>query len=54
MINDVLVFLKNRLNTHFSGGLSPDESLEDQVVFLDGQIMDSLTFKLGGRFGFAN
>ena len=47
MINDVLVFLKNRLNTHFSGGLSPDESLEDQVVFLDGQIMDSLTFKLG-------
>ncbi len=47
MINEALVFLKNRLNAHLNSGQNPDESLEDQVVFLDGQNMDPLTFKLG-------
>lgn len=47
MISEALVFLKNRLNTHLNAGLNPDESYEDQVVFLDGQNMEPLTFKLG-------
>ena len=47
MIDETLVFLKDRLNTHFRSGQSPDNSQEDQVVFLDGQKMDPLTFKLG-------
>jgi hypothetical protein len=47
MISETLVFLKNRLNTHLNSGRNPDESQEDQVVFLDGQNMDPLTFKLG-------
>lgn len=47
MISEVLVFLKNRLNTHLKSGWSPDESQEDPVTFLDGQNMEPLTFKLG-------
>ena len=49
MIADVLVFLKNRLNTHFrtlSG--SVEEADEDKVVFIDSdQKPDSVTFKQG-------
>ncbi len=47
MINDVLVFLKNNLNAYMSAGRKPDAPQEDQVVFMDGQNVDSLTFKLG-------
>ena len=47
MISEALVFLKNRLNTHLKSGRSPDESQEEPVVFLDGQNMEPLTFKLG-------
>lgn len=47
MIDDVLVFLKNRLNNALNTGQDPAESLENQVVFLDGQSAESLTFKLG-------
>src|SRR6266478_890099 len=47
MINEVLVFLKNSLNAYLGSGGKPDDSQEDQVVFLVGQSMDSLNFKLG-------
>jgi Pvc16 N-terminal domain len=47
MISEVLVLLKNLLNAHLSLGQSPTESQEDRVVFLDGQSMDPLAFKLG-------
>jgi hypothetical protein len=47
MINDVLTFLKNNLNAHMSAGGKPSDAQEDQVVFLVGQNMDSLNFKLG-------
>jgi hypothetical protein len=47
MINDALIFLKNRLNTQLSLGANPNDSQEDKVVFLDGQSMEPLTFKLG-------
>ena len=47
MIDDVLVFLKNRLNGHLKTVQNLDGSAEDQVVFLDGQKMDPLTFQLG-------
>ncbi len=47
MISDALVFLKNRLNTHLNSGRNPEESQEDRVVFLDGQNMEPLSFKLG-------
>src|SRR5205085_10678589 len=47
MISEVLVLLKNLLNAHLSLGQSPTESQEDRVVFLDGQSMDPLSFKLG-------
>lgn len=50
MIGDTLVFLKNRLNSHFrtlSGG-SLNDAWEDKVVFIDGdQKPDSISFKLG-------
>ena len=50
MIGDVLVFLKNRLNSHLrslSGGNLNDAG-EDKVVFIDGdQKPDSVSFKLG-------
>lgn len=47
MISDALVFLKDQLNDYLKSGQSPDDSQEDKVVFLDGQKMDPLTFKLG-------
>ncbi len=47
MISEVLVLLKNLLNSHLSLGQSPTESQEDPVVFPDGQSLDPLTFKLG-------
>ncbi len=47
MISEALVFLKNRLNAHLSSGLNPEESYEDPVVFLEGQNIEPLTFKLG-------
>ncbi len=47
MINETLVFLKNSLNAHLSSGGKPHDPQEDQVVFLVGQSVDSLNFKLG-------
>jgi Pvc16 N-terminal domain len=50
MIADILVFLKNRLNAHFSllSGSGLAGAGEDQVVFIDGdQKPDSISFKLG-------
>jgi hypothetical protein len=47
MIKDVLVFLKDRLNSYLNSGRNPAEVKEDLVVFLDGEKMDPLTFKLG-------
>jgi len=49
MIKATLVFLKNRLNTHFEAlsGDASSEVWEDKVVFLDGEKMDPVVFKLG-------
>jgi hypothetical protein len=47
MIDKALSFLRDRLNTHLGLGQDPDESMEDLVVFVDGQNMEPLTFKLG-------
>lgn len=47
MIGDALVFIRNRLNAHFESGTDSQEPLENQVVFLEGEKTDSLTFKLG-------
>ncbi len=49
MISDVLVFLKNYLNDYLSGqsDWTPGESREDKVVFIDGEKMDPIAFKLG-------
>ncbi len=47
MINEALVFLKNRLNLYLKSDRNPEEAQEDLVVFLNDQNMDSLTFKLG-------
>lgn len=47
MIGEALTFLKNRLNAHLNSGLNPEESHEDQVVFIDGPDLDPITFKLG-------
>jgi hypothetical protein len=49
MISQVLIFLRNHLNdclnAQFDG--APGESREDKVVFVDGERMDPITFKLG-------
>ena len=47
MLNDALTFFKNNLNSYLSSGGKPQDPQEDQVVFLVGQSMDSLNFKLG-------
>ncbi len=49
MIDDVLLFLKNELNAHLSrdGAGDAGDGLEDKVVFLDGEKMDPVSFKLG-------
>ncbi len=49
MIHDVLLFLRKHLNAYLrtqSGG-NLEESGEDKVVFLDGEQMDPVAFKLG-------
>ena len=49
MIGEALVFLKNHLNAHLNAqsGWAPDDSGEDKVVFVDGDKMDPINFKLG-------
>lgn len=47
MIDEALLFLKQQLNAYLKSGINPDESTQDQVVFVDGQNMDPLTFPLG-------
>lgn len=48
MIGQVLVFLKQRLNAYLDSksDWNPDESREDKVVFIDGEKMDAVNFKL--------
>ncbi|MEZ4382384.1 MAG: DUF4255 domain-containing protein [Nannocystaceae bacterium] len=48
MISEALIFLKDHLNGHLSAqsGLSLGE-IEDRVVFLDGEKLDPISFKLG-------
>lgn len=48
MLDGVLVFLKNYLNGHFNAlaGASLDEGGEDRVVFIDGEKLDPISFKL--------
>lgn len=47
MINDVLTFLKDRLNAYLNLGSKAGDAQEDQVVFPIGQGTDTLNFKLG-------
>lgn len=49
MIHDVLIFLRQLLNAYLQtqAGGSLDDSGEDKVVFLDGEQMDPVAFKLG-------
>jgi hypothetical protein len=49
MIHDVLFLLKDRLNEHLNGqfGGGASESAEDRVVFLQGDKIDPITFRLG-------
>ena len=49
MIGEVLVFLKNHLNAYLQGqaGGTTGEPSGDKVVFVDGDKMDPITFKLG-------
>ena len=48
MIDEALLFLRNRLNAHLKSfdGVAA-ESSEDRVVFVDGESMDPIRFKLG-------
>jgi hypothetical protein len=49
MISEALIFLKNHLNEHLSAqaGQILDDSGEDKVVFVDGEKLDPISFKLG-------
>lgn len=49
MISEALIFLKNHLNEHLraQAGQALDDSGEDRVVFLDGEKLDPISFKLG-------
>ncbi len=47
MLNDALIFLKDRLNAYLNRGGKADNAQEDQVVFPVGQSTDTLNFKLG-------
>jgi hypothetical protein len=49
LIADVLVFLRKHLDDHLriAVGGSPDDPTSDRVVFIDGEHMDPLNFKLG-------
>lgn len=46
MISEVLLFLKNELNAHLARDGDADGA-EDKVVFLNGEKMDPVSFKLG-------
>ena len=48
MIGEVLVFLKDHLNAVLKGpDVDTPETPEDKVVFVDGEKMDPIAFKLG-------
>jgi len=50
MIGEVLIFLRDHLNAHLNAQsvLTPGgDTGEDKVVFIDGDKMDPITFKLG-------
>jgi len=49
MLNEVLVFLKNHLNHQLKpqAGLTGADTQEETVVFVDGEKMDPIVFKLG-------
>ena len=49
MISEALVFLKNHLNENLTdlADWTAGESREDKVVFLDGEKLDPITFKVG-------
>jgi hypothetical protein len=49
VIAEVLVFLRKHLDDHLriAVGGSPDDPISDRVVFIDGEQMDPLNFKLG-------
>lgn len=49
MIGDVLVFLRKHLDDHLRVelGVTPDDPAGDKVVFLDGDKIEPITFKLG-------
>ena len=47
MLYDVILFLKNALNSYLKLGGSPQDSQEDPVVFPDRQASDGVSFKLG-------
>jgi hypothetical protein len=49
MIGDVLVFLRKHLDAHLRVelGVTPDDPAGDKVVFLDGDKIEPITFKLG-------
>ena len=49
MLDEVMVFLKDHLNHHLRPGatLASDETQEEAVVFVDGEKMDPINFKLG-------
>ncbi len=44
MIDEALIFLKDHVNEHLRG--SEGESSEDRVVFVDGEKLDPITFRL--------
>ncbi|MCP4993479.1 MAG: DUF4255 domain-containing protein [Gammaproteobacteria bacterium] len=48
MIGEVLLFLKNHLNEHLSAQANwvPGESHQEKVLFVDGEKMDPISFKL--------
>lgn len=49
MIGDALVFLRKHLDDHLRVelGVTPDDPAGDKVVFLDGDKIEPITFKLG-------
>jgi len=47
MIDKILRFLKNGLNTYLTSGKSPKDPQENQVVFSEWKNLDSINFKLG-------
>jgi hypothetical protein len=47
MINDAVVFVKNRLDTYLNDSAQSAGSAESVVTFIDGQSMDPISFKIG-------